>query len=180
MKKILIIIACAVVALNVSAQIEQVRLQASGLTCSMCSKAIYKALEKLSLTDSISSNISESTYTMDFKKDASIDFDAIRRAVENAGFSVAKMEVKANFTSVSIRNDAHIVLNGKSLHFLDVKEQVLNGEHMFQIVDKNFVPAKTYKKYAATTQMECVKTGIMKPCCHNSGAVGTRIYHVTV
>ena len=167
-------------ALNASAQIEQVTLQASGLTCSMCSKAIYKSLEKLSLTDSISSNINESTYTMDLKKDAAVDFDLIRKAVENAGFSVAKMEVKANFTAVSIRNDAHIVLNGKALHFLDVKEQVLSGEHMFQIVDKKFVPAKTYKKYAATTLMECVKTGTMKPCCHNSGAVGTRIYHVTV
>ena len=179
MKKALIIIACAMV-INGSAQIKQVTLQASGLTCSMCSKAIFKALEKLSFADSISSNIDNATYTLNFKNDVTVDFDAIQKAVENAGFSVAKMEVKATFGSVPVRNDAHIVLNGKALHFLDVKEQTLSGEHTFQIVDKNFVSAKTYKKYAATTQMECMKTGIMKPCCHNSGAVGSRIYHVTV
>lgn len=180
MKKLIIIIACALLVNSASAQIEQVTLQASGLTCSMCSKAIFKALQKLPFADSLSSNIENSTYTLNFKSDAAVDFDAIQKAVENAGFSVSKMEVKANFSSVSVHNDAHIVLSGKALHFLDVKQQTLTGEHTFQIVDKNFVSAKTFKKFAAATQMECVKTGIMKPCCHNSGALGTRIYHVTV
>lgn len=180
MKKILVI-ALYAIAINTSAQVKQIKLQASGLTCSMCSRAIYKALEKLSLTDSITSNIKESSYTMDLKRDVSIDFDAIRKAVEDAGFSVAKMDVKAIFETVHIQNDEHVVLAGKILHFLDVKEQTLNGEQIFQIVDKDFVHPKIFKKYAATTKMECVKTGVMKSCCSNpAAALGKRIYHVTL
>lgn len=179
MKQLSIILLCAL-CINATAQVKQVTLQASGLTCSMCSKAIYKALEKLSVADSLSSNISEATYTLTFKKDTPVDFDVIRKAVENAGFSVINMQVKANFDHVQIQNDAHIMLGGKALHFLEVKEQVLTGEQTFQIVDKKFVADKVYKKYAATTHMECVKTGLMKPCCAKGIVQGSRIYHVTV
>ncbi len=179
MKKLLIIIA-ALITINISAQVKEVTLQASGLTCSMCSKAIYKALEKMAIANHISSNIAESTYTLSFNGSESVDFDAIRKVVENAGFFVVKMEVKANFDNVKVQNDTHIKLNGVALHFLSVKEQTLSGDQTFQIVDKKFVQDKVYKKYASTTQMECVKTGTMKACCNNNGKVGERIYHVTV
>ena len=179
MKKLLIIITC-IITISVNAQVEQVTLQASGLTCSMCSKAIYKALERMGITDSITSNIKESTYTLTFRKSDKVDFDAIRKAVENAGFSVVNMQVKANFDNVAIHNDAHIMLGGETFHFLDVKDQTLIGKQTFRIVDRMFVADKLYRKYAATTQMECVKTGTMKACCNKGNAIGQRIYHVTV
>jgi hypothetical protein len=73
------------------------------------------------------------------------------------------------------------MLDGRALHFLGVKSQNFSGEQTFQIVDKNFVSDKAYKKYAANTKMGCVKTGVMQHCCSkdNKGA-GTRIYHVTI
>ena len=179
MKKLLFIIT-TLISLQGIAQVKEVTLQASGLTCSMCSKAIYKALEKMGIANHISSNIAESTYTLSFNGSESVDFDAIRKVVENAGFFVVKMEVKANFDNVKVQNDTHIILNGKALHFLSVKEQTLSGDQVFQIVDKKFVQDKVYKKYASTTKMECVKTGTMKACCNKDGKIGERIYHVTV
>jgi copper chaperone CopZ len=180
MKKLLIIISCFI-ALQSTAQIKQVTLQASGLTCAMCSNAINKALQKLPFTDKVQPNIKESSFTIALKEGSAVDFDAIRKAVEGAGFSVAKMQVKANFNSVKISNDSHVSLQGKTLHFLGVKDQTLSGDQVFQIVDKKYVSDKVYNKYAANTKMECVKTGVMQNCCSKDNKNnGTRIYHVTV
>lgn len=180
MKK-LIIIAIVLASMQANAQYKQATLQASGLTCAMCSNAIYKALEKLPFAGTIKSNIKESTFNITFKEGANVDFDAIKKAVEGAGFSVANLKVKANFDNVSVSNDSHISLGGSNLHFLNVKKQVLNGDQMIQVVDKKFVSDKVYKKHAASTKMECVKTGVMENCCSVKGtAAGNRIYHVTI
>jgi hypothetical protein len=48
---------------------------------------------------------------------------------------------------------------------------VLNGEQTITIIDKNFVPVKEYKKFAALTKAESFKTGLEQ---------GSRIYHVTI
>src|SRR5690349_21179107 len=51
------------------AQISNAKLVASGLTCSMCSKAIYEALQKVNTIESVKANIKESSYDIVFKKD---------------------------------------------------------------------------------------------------------------
>ena len=44
-------------ATGASAQVQKVNLQASGLTCAMCSKAIYKAVSAISFVDTVFVNI---------------------------------------------------------------------------------------------------------------------------
>jgi len=161
------------------AQVEKATLVASGLTCSMCSKAIYQALQKVNIIESVKANIKESSYDVTFKRDAMISFDDIRKAVEDAGFSVAKLQVTFNFDNVDVENDKHVSVNGLNLHFLHVQPQTLNGQKVLTIVDKSFEPAKEYKKYTQYTTMKCFTTGIMESCCNKDGA-GGRIYHVTI
>ncbi|MFM2326393.1 MAG: hypothetical protein RIR31_595, partial [Bacteroidota bacterium] len=48
--------------LAVKAQITKVSLQASGLTCSMCSNAINKSLKSLDFVDRVDANIKNSTF----------------------------------------------------------------------------------------------------------------------
>ena len=179
MKKVFAIIAIFL-SLQSQAQLKQATLQASGLTCAMCSNAINKALQKLPFASKIESNIKESSFTVTFKQGSAVNFDAMRKAVEGAGFSVAKLEVKAAFNNVKVSNDAHVSMQGQNLHFLAVKDQTLNGERTFQLVDKKFVADKVYKKYAATTTMACVKTGTMAACCSNPKNTDSRIYHITI
>jgi copper chaperone CopZ len=179
MKKLLIIFA-AVITLQLNAQVKEVTLQASGLTCAMCSNAINKALQKLPVAAKVQPNIKESSFTISIKNNSNVDFDAIRKAVESAGFSVARLSVKGEFNNLQINNDSHVNWEGENLHFLGVQKQVLSGEQTFQVVDKKFVTDKVYKKYAATTKMECVKTGVMESCCVKSHTGPTRIYHVTI
>ena len=180
MKKTFVIILSLLV-IQANAQFKEATLIASGLTCAMCSNAIYKSLQKLSFAGDIKSNIKESAFTISFKEGSVADFDAIKKAVESAGFSVATLKVKANFDDSKISNDTHLNIQGKTLHFLNVKSQTLKGDHTFKVVDKKFVSDKDYKKYAASTKMECVKTGTMADCCKKeNSSTAQRIYHVTI
>ena len=180
MKNILIV-CCLFVTISTKAQFKQANLQASGLTCSMCSKAIFKALSAVPFVEKVDSDIKNSSYVIFFKNDMPIDFDALKSAVTNAGFSVAHLTVTANFTNVKVQNDTHVLVQGKTLHFLNVPSQTLNGSKTFTIIDKNFAAAKDYKKYAQFTTMKCYQTGVMESCCDKKdGVSGTRVYHVTI
>lgn len=160
-----------VVGLIATAQFKSAMLQASGLTCAMCSNAINKSLKTLSFIEKIETDLNKSSFNIVFKKGADINFDQLRKKVEDAGFSVAKLEIVTVFNNASIQNDQPITVNGKVLHFVNVQQQVLSGEKTITIVDKSFVPVKEYKKYASLTKAASFKTGENK---------GVRIYHVTI
>jgi hypothetical protein len=66
---------------------------------------------------------------------------------------------------------------------MNVKPQTLNGDQRLQVIDKNFVSAKEYKKNSAYTSMQCYQTGMMAACCKSPDATvnsSNRIYHVTI
>jgi copper chaperone CopZ len=179
MKKIFVIIA-VLFATSGHTQITKAKLVASGLTCSMCSKAIYEALRKVNSIESVKANIKESSYNIVFKKEVTGSPDDIKKAVEDAGFSVAKLQVTISFDNVGIRNDEHIKIAGMNLHFLNVQPQTLNGEKVLTVLDKYFESSKEFKKYAGYTSMKCFATGVMESCCTDNGIAGERIYHVTI
>jgi len=163
------------------AQFTKATIQASGLTCAMCSKAIDQSLKQLAFVESVKPDIKNSAFTIQFKKNETADIDALRQAVEAAGFFVAKFTITGEFNQLAIKNDEHLAIGGKEFHFLHVQDQVLNGEKNLQVVDKNFVTAQAFKKYAASTAMQCVKTGKAGNCCEKTGlSAGTRIYHVSI
>ena len=65
-------------------QLHTARIQATGLTCALCSKAIYKSLEKLSPIEKVTADIKSSTFSIQFKKDAAVNPDELKAAVEDA------------------------------------------------------------------------------------------------
>ena len=180
MKKIFLVIA-VFISLQSFAQFKDATLQASGLTCSLCSKAIYKSLMTLPFVKDVKPNIQNSSFDISFKEGSVPDFDAMGKAVMQAGFSVSQLKVRTNFNDVAVQNDTHVKLEGKTLHFLNVKNQTLKGERTMVLVDKNFVSSKENKKYGQFTTMKCFTTGVMENCCDKKdGAKGERVYHVTV
>lgn len=169
------------VAMTSQAQFKSASLQAAGLTCAMCTKAINKALEQVSFVENVKVDIKTSSFLVNFKAGVPVDFDVMKKAVEDAGFSVAKLKVTGVFDKVDIQNDAHVQIAGKTFHFLNVSKQTLQGEKAITLVDKDFVSAKEFKKYSAATSMACVKTGKAQTCCTKEGAAAdARIYHVTI
>ena len=178
MKKSLIIFTFVLVALGAEAQVQGAKLQASGLTCSMCSKAVLNALQKVSFVKAVDVAIDKQEYNITFKEKNNVNIDALSKAVEDAGFSVARLSVTANVPPQKLEQDKHISIGGHTFHFLNAKGQQLPQLASFKVVDKSFVTAKEFKKYSSLSQMSCVKTGKMETCCTKSTASSGRVYHV--
>jgi len=181
MKKSLLLLIAAFIYIGCFSQFSKASLQASGLTCSMCSKAVKVALEKVPFVQEVKVNIKNQEYTIIFKENNNADFDALKKAVEDAGFSVASFKVTGNFSDVSVQKDKHLELDGKNFHFVSNSDKVLNGEQTLTIVDKDFLSAKDFKKFSAATKMECIKTGKAGSCCVKDGMHSEeRVYHVII
>ncbi len=168
-----------VIASVTHAQFKQASFQASGLTCSLCSNAINKALKTLPYADTVTTDLNTNTFTVIFKKNAIIDPDQIVKKVEDAGFSVAKFWLVADWDHQEVGNNAHVNLGGLEFHFLNTSSRVLNGPIRLQVIDRNYVAAKEFKKNAVYTTMPCYQTGRMGSCCPGTMKEG-RIYHVTI
>jgi copper chaperone CopZ len=169
--KNLIIIILVLFSCVANAQPKTITIQASGLTCSMCSNAIFKALKTLDFVDKVDANIKTSSFEISFKPGAEIDFDKLKKKVEDAGFFVANFVVTWQFDAVAISNDKHVTVGKTIFHFLNVKDEVLSGETKIRLLDKGYVSAKEFKKNSSFTKMPCYKTGE-----ENS----KRIFHVTI
>lgn len=180
MKQFILILLC-LVTFNTQAQISKVILQASGLTCSMCSNAIYKSLKSVDFVDNVEANIKNSSFTISFKPGSSVEIDQLKEKVEDAGFFVASLTAFINFNNVSVANDSHVEADGKIFHFLNVSTQTVNGEKAVKLLDKGYVTAKAFKQNSKYTTMACYQTGKAAACCARNGLTeGTRIYHVTL
>jgi copper chaperone CopZ len=149
-----------------SAQFSKAEMQASGLTCSMCSNAINKSLGTLPFIESVNTDLNKNQFDVTFKNSEKVDFDQLRKKVEDAGFSVANLWVFTSFNNQKIGENEQLSIGGLNLRFVNVKDQTLNGEYKIKLVDKNFILKKEYRKYAG-------KIG-------NATAGGEKLYHVTI
>ncbi len=147
MKNILLVIALAI-SITTTAQVTKVSLQASGLTCSMCSNAINKALKTLDFIDNIDADIKNYTFEISFKSNSKVDFDKIKNKVEGAGFFVAGFVASINFDHLEIKENQPLAVGNYTLLFVKPGEQLLNGIKPVRILDKGFVGSKEYKRYA--------------------------------
>lgn len=145
MKKILFIIAIAI-SMIATAQVNSVSLQASGLTCSMCSNAINKALRTLDFVLDVDADIKTYTFKISFKPNSVIDFDKIRKKVVDAGFTVYAFIADIYFNNVQVRKELPVIVQDKKLLFINAGDQVLSGNKQVKILDKGFVSPKEYKK----------------------------------
>ena len=146
------------------AQIKSATLIASGLTCSMCSKSIYKSVTKLPFVKDVVADVEKSSFEITFKEGSKPSFDEVKKAVQDAGFSVASLTAVIFFNNETISNNAGVTVGGANLQFINVSTQILNGDKTIKVVDKNYLPAKEYKKQGEHKDVNTTK----------------RIYHVTI
>ena len=180
MKNFLLAVAI-LVSVNSFAQVTNVSLQASGLTCSMCSNSINKALRSIDYVADVKADIKNSIFLISFKPNSKVDFDLLKKKVEDAGFHVAKLNVNVRFNNQQVASDSHVKVDGMIFHFLRVKDQTLQGEKTIQVLDKGFLSSKEFKKNEGLTKMACYKTGVAASCCSKEGiSPGSRIFHVTI
>ncbi len=172
MKKGVLVIAVLLFAVSLKAQFSKASLQATGLTCSMCSNAVNRALQKVSFVESVKSDIKNSSFEIVFRNNTEVSPDALKDAVEDAGFSVGSLKLTGSFNGLGIENNKHVKIGKQYFHFLQVNNQVLNGEKTITVMDKNFVTEKMFKKYSNATRVSCEQT--------IKTDSGERLYHVTI
>lgn len=161
MKKILSI-AVIIISMQASAQVSKVSLQASGLTCSMCSNSINKALKTIDFVDKIEPNLKTYTFNITFKENTSIDFDLIRKKVEDAGFFVATFVATVQFNHAELHEN-QVRLADQTFIFLNDKVSHLNGIKQVKIVDRGFVSSREYKRNTLYTSSNKIYHAILQP-----------------
>ncbi|MFM1841102.1 MAG: hypothetical protein RIR47_1151 [Bacteroidota bacterium] len=141
MKLKLLFVACSFVLVgSINAQIKSAEVLASGLTCSMCSKAIFKALSQLDFVDTVKVNIETSVYQLSFKKDSAVKIEGIRDAVYDAGFAIAKLSITADWKDKTAVKD--LVFNdlGYQFKWQTKVNKTLSSNQKVVIVNKDIQP----------------------------------------
>ena len=67
MKRLILLMGIVLSTLVATAQFSSASLQASGLTCALCTKAINKSLEQLPFVESVNADIKTSSFRITFK-----------------------------------------------------------------------------------------------------------------
>ena len=152
MKILFLFITSFCVTSSLSAQNKNISLQASGLTCSMCSNSINKSLKTLPFVESIKANIKTSTFDIAIKPGTVADYDLMKKKVEDAGFFVAKFLVTVPFSDAEVKANSTVSFQDKRLRFVSSSgAKTLSGDQQVRIVSKGFLSAKEAKKLKIPT-----------------------------
>lgn len=154
------------------------KVKVTGVTCSMCSNSVNKALSSLTFVDKIDVDLENAVFTISFKPTEKVNIDEIKNKIEGAGFSVGELVAEFKFENVEITNDYHYQFQNNTYHFVNVKNQKLNDIVTLRFVDKGLTSSKEFKKYTSLTSFKCIKTGTTEACCKSD--TKQRIYHITI
>jgi copper chaperone CopZ len=147
------------------AQFSSGKLQATGLTCALCSNAINKSLEELPFVASVKSILKESAFEIQFKSGALFHPDQVREAVEDAGFFVGELVLSGASTSISVNENGLFQWGDNSYHLVNSSQRQLNGMINLRVINKSFLTDKAFKKISSLVNDSCLQSG-------------QRVYHV--
>lgn len=146
MKKIFILSVILLVSAIANAQIVKAELTATGLTCSMCSKATYKQLTSIPEVEKVEPDLNNTAFILFFKNGSQVNISSLKKKVEEAGFAIGELLVVFNFKNQQAENNSTFSLDNVTYTFMDTKADVLSGEVKVKILDKGYVVEKEYKK----------------------------------
>jgi copper chaperone CopZ len=126
--------------LGSTAQVQSVELVASGLTCSMCSKAIFKSLSQLDFVADVKVDIEKSSYILTFKSPEQVKIEQIREAVYDAGFAIETMQMIANFPKRKAIDEEVVFLSGYQFKWKLSNAKEIAQPQKVTIVNKEILP----------------------------------------
>ncbi len=134
------------VLLKCPAQVNKINLQATGLTCSMCSNAINKALKSLDFIAVVEPDIKSSSFEVIVKPNQSIDFEKIRKKVVAAGYGIAQFFITMHVNKLALNSDSIITVGDYHFQFIGKLPMSAEGDIVLRIVDKGYVTPAEFKK----------------------------------
>jgi copper chaperone CopZ len=142
-----IFIVCFSFCIQAKGQVINATLQAAGLTCAMCSNAIYQSLIDLPSIDQVNPDVEHSSFYIRFKSGMKIDPDEIRSAVEAAGFSIGEFFLTVRINASQVTENKIIQLEEIKLKLLNESFSDFNQEIKLLIYEKDFLTDKKIKDY---------------------------------
>ncbi|WP_026978369.1 heavy-metal-associated domain-containing protein [Flavobacterium tegetincola] len=130
-----LVLLMALISISSQAQIAKAEIQATGLTCSMCSNAINKQLKSLAEVENVEIDLNSNTFTVTLKANNNVNPDFFKENVEKAGFFIGSLVLTVE--PKTIAQKPYVVLDGKTKSARPIEVQVL---------DKGYVTDKTFKK----------------------------------
>lgn len=130
------------------AQINKAEIVATGLTCSMCSNAIYKQLQKSPNVDKVETNLNTNTFTVYYTKDNQTKPLEIKESIEKAGFFVGSMIVYLPSESLKSNSKTTLEQDKTTFVFLDGNAKISTNQTKIKILGKGYLTSKDFKKWS--------------------------------
>ncbi len=128
---------------SLRAQFSQGRLQATGLTCALCSKSIHQALDQLPFIESVKPELKSSSFDIRFKREQSVSVQSIRAAVEDAGFFIGQLTLELSEVAAdSLRSGNRWPGEASAFRVLGEWKE---GQSL-QVIEKGFLSEKEFKR----------------------------------
>lgn len=166
MKSLLTITILLFMTIIANSQIIRAELTATGLTCSMCSKATYTQLMSIAEVEKVEPDLNNTTFIIHFKSNTPVNISNLKNKVEDAGFAIGELVVLFKLDKQVAENNVSFILDNSTYTFMDTKSRNLNGEVKLKILDKGFVVDKEYKKYSKMTKQYPTYLGTNKNTYH--------------
>ena len=141
------------------AQFQSARLQATGLTCALCSKAIHQSLEKLPFVEKVTADIKSSAFSVQFKEGATLSPDELKTAVEDAGFFIGELLLVGKEGNDLPTQSAPFQLGENWYQLLNNKPIRERSAFTWSVIDKGFVTEKMFKKLLSQFEEPSLATG---------------------
>jgi len=141
------------------AQFSGGRLQATGLTCALCNKAIHQSLEQLAFVTKVDADIKSSSFTLTFGGNGIVSPAKLKAAVEDAGFFIGELQLTGNWNQGPIERGVPFVWGEQTFEFISLKTPATSKTFNCVVIGKGYLTEKSMKKIR-TDYNEFFKTDV--------------------
>lgn len=141
------------------AQFASATLYLNGLTCSLCSNGIERAVERLDFVETVQMNLNDNIATVVFRQDKKVVIEALVDKVLDAGFSLRLLEVDFLFHQVHVKEGCAFIWEGDEYIFVGVSETILEGEHKIKFIGRKMMQPQAYLKWKKQLQAHAKPSG---------------------
>jgi copper chaperone CopZ len=161
LKKLIILL--LMVPLGAKAQFKSATMQIDGLTCSLCSYGVERAIKKLKFVEQVKVDLNTNIAEVQFKPSDNVSIKSLSKSVFDAGFSVRTLTATVDLSKVSFQKD-HFLFGNDLFFILNEEEGKDSGRNVgiqqVTFVEKRFTDDSFYKKYKKVIEAKAEPLGI--------------------
>ena len=143
-KTVLLLVTFLLTAFFSSAQFRAATMRIDGLTCSMCSNSVDKAIKKLDFVENVQMNLNSNIAEVVFREGIKVDIKRLAQAVKDAGYSVGYLNAAFYFDSLTISEGFSFLHDNDHYRFVSSDEKTLTGLVTLKFLGKIYQEKKEY------------------------------------